>query len=158
MDVKYNKILIALDETTQDAAPVLESAVSLAAQYGAQAMLLHVAPSGTYASMEDRLATLAELHPSDSASIKAQKEDTLISHRKAWLEGLCKECEEKNLEIQYTVEVGSPGPSIVDLARRWKADLIVLGPTHRSKIADAILGSVSSHVIHHSPCSLLFVR
>jgi nucleotide-binding universal stress UspA family protein len=44
------------------------------------------------------------------------------------------------------------------VAEHWKADAIVLGLTRRGGFADRLLGSVTHHVAHHAPCSVMMVR
>jgi len=54
-----------------------------------------------------------------------------------------------------------PGPGrslIVDIARKWHADLIVVGSHGRKGLARILLGSVSDYVAHHAPCSVQIVR
>jgi nucleotide-binding universal stress UspA family protein len=50
------------------------------------------------------------------------------------------------------------GARICELAAEEDAAVVVVGSNGRSAIVDAILGSVSSHVLHHSPCPVLVVR
>ncbi|WP_442949349.1 universal stress protein [Nostoc sp.] len=40
----------------------------------------------------------------------------------------------------------------------WGADLIVLGRRGLKGFAELLAGSVSNHVVHHSPCSVLVVQ
>lgn len=47
---------------------------------------------------------------------------------------------------------------ICDVARSWKADLIVLGRRGYSGVKELFLGSVSNYVLHHTPCSILTVQ
>jgi len=53
---------------------------------------------------------------------------------------------------------GRPGSAIVEEARAWKADLIVLGNRGHGPIASMVLGSVSAEVVDHAPCPVLVVR
>lgn len=61
--------------------------------------------------------------------------------------------------VTITTEVlkGSPEQEIVELAKQWQADLIVVG-SHGRGFWGRLLGSVSDGVVHHSPCSVLVVR
>jgi nucleotide-binding universal stress UspA family protein len=56
-----------------------------------------------------------------------------------------------------TVE-GAPARHIVDEARRWGADLIVIGSHGHGAPARLVLGSVSHAVVLHAPCSVEVVR
>lgn len=61
--------------------------------------------------------------------------------------------------VSTTTEVfrGSPDRYIVDKAKDWNADLIVVG-SHGRGFWGRLLGSVSNGVVHHAPCTVLVVR
>jgi nucleotide-binding universal stress UspA family protein len=52
---------------------------------------------------------------------------------------------------------GAPDQQIIELGRDWGADLIVVG-SHGRGFWGRLLGSVSTGVVHHAPCSVLVVR
>jgi nucleotide-binding universal stress UspA family protein len=54
--------------------------------------------------------------------------------------------------------VGNPGETICAIAQEWKADLIIIGHRGLSGVNELIKGSVSNHVFHHAPCSVLSVQ
>lgn len=56
------------------------------------------------------------------------------------------------------VAVGFPSEVIVDEAKRWGADLIIVGSHGYGLLDRALLGSVSNAVVHHAPCSVMVVR
>jgi len=62
------------------------------------------------------------------------------------------------VHITENAVMGVPGPTIVDIAEEWGADLIVVGSHGRGFWSRALLGSVSDAVINHAPCSVLVVR
>lgn len=53
---------------------------------------------------------------------------------------------------------GRPASAILDEARAWAADLVVLGNRGHGPIASMVLGSVSAEVVDHAPCPVLVVR
>lgn len=55
------------------------------------------------------------------------------------------------------VALGFPDRLIVDKAKEWDADLIVVG-SHGRGFWGRLLGSVSTGVVHHAPCSVLVVK
>jgi nucleotide-binding universal stress UspA family protein len=57
--------------------------------------------------------------------------------------------------VRETLHVGS---ALVSLADKNSGDLIFVGDTGKSAIARLFLGSVSRHVLHHSPCSVWIAR
>jgi nucleotide-binding universal stress UspA family protein len=57
-------------------------------------------------------------------------------------------------EIQLEPSAGHPADSILEKARTWPADLIVVGTHGRSAVGRALLGSVSQKLIREAPCSV----
>jgi nucleotide-binding universal stress UspA family protein len=60
--------------------------------------------------------------------------------------------------VQLVVEFGAPGPILCDLAKERAADAIVIGSRGLGAFKRALLGSVSSHVVHNAPCPVVVVR
>jgi nucleotide-binding universal stress UspA family protein len=62
--------------------------------------------------------------------------------------------------LKTTGEVlgGYPKAAIVDEAKKWGADLVVVGSHGRRGIERVILGSVSEAVAMHAPCSVEVIR
>jgi len=61
------------------------------------------------------------------------------------------------LIINTQIVDGDPGQQLVEIAKAWEADLIVVG-SHGRGFWGRLLGSVSDGVTHHAPCSVLVVR
>jgi len=53
---------------------------------------------------------------------------------------------------------GSPGPQVCQVARERKVDLIVVGATGKSALAEILMGSVSRYVTDHAKQPVLVVR
>jgi nucleotide-binding universal stress UspA family protein len=53
---------------------------------------------------------------------------------------------------------GDPKSQIIDIAERWRADMIVLGSHGRTGLARFLMGSVSQAVVRHAHCSVEIVR
>jgi nucleotide-binding universal stress UspA family protein len=56
------------------------------------------------------------------------------------------------------VQLGDPADQLMKIAARQKADLIVTGAKGLGAVARFLLGSVSTKLVHLSPCSVLVVR
>jgi nucleotide-binding universal stress UspA family protein len=56
------------------------------------------------------------------------------------------------------VRPGLPTDGVLAVAREVPADLIVVGMRDRSRFADAVLGSVSEHVVREAPCPVVVFR
>lgn len=63
-----------------------------------------------------------------------------------------------NCTVDSIVLVGHIPESIVQHAKEWTADLIVVGSHGRKGIDLVLLGSVSRAVLEHAPCPVLTVR
>ncbi len=61
------------------------------------------------------------------------------------------------ITIDTEVLRGPPDQQIIEKAKEWNADLIVVG-SHGRGFWGRLLGSVSNGVVHHAPCSVLVVR
>jgi nucleotide-binding universal stress UspA family protein len=63
-------------------------------------------------------------------------------------------------KVTLTTEVGSGRAfdEIVNRARDWRADLIVLGTKGTTSLEEIFLGGTAEHVIKESPCSVLVVQ
>lgn len=65
---------------------------------------------------------------------------------------------EENVQIISQVLFGHVKQVIVEEAKDWGADLIVVGSHGYGFFGRVLLGSVSDFVLHHAPCSVLVVR
>ncbi len=61
-------------------------------------------------------------------------------------------------KVQEEVLEGHPKEVIVDTAKSWNADLIIVGSHGRSGISQFLLGSVSMSVLSVAPCSVMIVK
>jgi nucleotide-binding universal stress UspA family protein len=59
---------------------------------------------------------------------------------------------------EAVVEHGSPGPTLCEVAERLRADVVVVGSRGRGALKRALLGSVSTFVVHNASCPVLVVR
>jgi nucleotide-binding universal stress UspA family protein len=66
--------------------------------------------------------------------------------------------EARERTVEAIVSEGRPASVIVDTARQFEADLIVVGSHGRGPIAGTFLGTVSAEVAESAPCSVLVVR
>src|SRR5262249_60789851 len=81
---------------------------------------------------------------------------------RAQLEELVAGAERTLREVGFSTEgrvlAGDPREMLLQVAQSERADLIVVGSHGRSGLAKMVLGSVSSHVVTHAPCSVLVVK
>ena len=61
-----------------------------------------------------------------------------------------------DVPVGTLVRQGNPAQVLVDAAAG--ADLLVVGSRGHGGFAEALLGSVSMHCVHHAPCPVLVIR
>lgn len=137
----YRTILVAVDGSpiTRD---VLAAATDLARRYDAVLHLVYVIQSGWSEGDVTRELAIREL-----------EEESVTVTREA-----AEEVARRGCAPVIHMERGHPGNTIVELAARINADLIVLGSIGKSQVARMLTGSVSTFVVAHSPVSTLIVK
>lgn len=60
--------------------------------------------------------------------------------------------------ISQKIVEGLPAQAILEFARSWKADLIIMGSHNRPDLSRIFLGSVSLAVVSKAPCSVMIVK
>lgn len=66
--------------------------------------------------------------------------------------------EQRGIEARMIEGRGDPARTIAERAKDAGADLIVVGTHGRGAMGRALLGSVSTNVLHRAPCDVLVVR
>lgn len=66
--------------------------------------------------------------------------------------------DERNLAYEVELLEGSPPDAILDVAKTHAADLIVVGSRGRGGVTGAVLGSVSSDLVHRADRPVLVAR
>lgn len=155
----FHRILAAMD-MSKISSRVFEQAFAMAQVNGASLILLHV-----LSPEEEGSPDITALY----SYVSSGGDDTDAKH----YQGLWEAFSQKGLEmLRARVETarkagvcadciqntGSPGKAICELAKKWDADLIVIGRRGLSGLNELILGSVSNYVIHHACCSVLTVK
>ena len=62
------------------------------------------------------------------------------------------------VDLTTQVSTGAPEQILVETAKEWNADLIVVGSHGRGFWERMLLGSTTDALVHHAPCSVLVVR
>jgi nucleotide-binding universal stress UspA family protein len=60
--------------------------------------------------------------------------------------------------LNHSIRKGRVSTTILDAAKEFKSDLIVMGARGRSQVGRILLGSTSDYVATHAQCSVLVVR
>jgi nucleotide-binding universal stress UspA family protein len=64
----------------------------------------------------------------------------------------------QDIEVETYAQEGDPAQVIIEVALEHDADLIVVGARGLTGLQRFLLGSVSSKLAHHAPCSVMIVR
>ena len=64
----------------------------------------------------------------------------------------------RGLSVEPSVRDGEPGPAIVEEAKEWGADLIVVGSRGHTGVKRLLAGSVSQYVVDHAHCPVEVVN
>ena len=75
-----------------------------------------------------------------------------------WAERGERTLREAGLKAEARVMQGDPRESLLETAKKEHADLLVVGSHGRSSLPELRLGSVTSHLVSHAPCSVLVVK
>jgi nucleotide-binding universal stress UspA family protein len=142
------KILLAVDESEYSAA-------------AAEAVATRPWPSGTIVrvltAVEPVVPPAAELWYDAGGNIeRAQQELTTRAEQLA--AGVAETLRASGLTVETAIRDGEPRSVIVDEARDWPADLIVIGSHGYTGLKRWLLGSIAQAVVTHAPCSVEVVR
>jgi nucleotide-binding universal stress UspA family protein len=135
----FKRIMCAVDFSA-DSLEAFRVAAEMARPHSASLHLLHVieAQPVTPAGVEIRII--------DEANAAMEK---LVASAGPSLDGLA---------LTTEVTSGLASVEIVEHARQWKADLVVLGSKGITSLEEIIVGSTAENVLKEAPCSVLVVR
>jgi nucleotide-binding universal stress UspA family protein len=71
---------------------------------------------------------------------------------------VAKEAAPCGFSCESRVVVGPAAPTVVELAREWRAGLIVMGSHGRTGLKRLLMGSVTERVVAQAPCPVLVVK
>jgi nucleotide-binding universal stress UspA family protein len=71
----------------------------------------------------------------------------------------CKEMTKKEeIDIHSAILKGDPASKIIEYSEKQRSDIIIMGRSGMGKFKEALIGSISNKVLHHTKCSVMFVR
>ncbi len=95
------------------------------------------------AGYHSALAAAAQKEKNQAKVLLAKTADRLLS---------------KGVKVSTVLEEGDPKSKILEVARKWGADLIVVGSHGRKGLEHFLLGSVSEAVARYAECAVEIVR
>lgn len=142
------KLLLAIDDS-----PYSEAAV--------ESVTSRPWPSDTtvrvLSAVEPIVPPATELWYDAGGSLERARQET-VKHYEELTQRIAERLQSANLIVETAVRDGDPRSVIVDEAKDWSADLIVVGSHGRTGIVRLLLGSVAHSVVSHAPCSVEVVR
>jgi nucleotide-binding universal stress UspA family protein len=135
----FRRVLVAVDDSPA-ALRAARAALDLATGWHAQLHLVTVTTDHVLGALLDGAAT----ERSEEAS------SALLRH-------LTEAAGEQGLDVDAVALTGEPFHQILDQARSWQADLIVMGRSDRRGPSSPYLGSVTAHVLEFADCPVLVV-
>lgn len=141
----FNKILLATDGSA-DAFKAADYALELAQKNGSTVEIMFVIPViplfGPQKVINQGLSTTAEMqtHAKEVVSLTGKKFDEL------------------KIPYEEKIIMGDPASLICDEAKEKGVQLIVIGTRGITGVTRWVMGSVSSKVVSHAPCSVLVAR
>ena len=142
----YRRILWPTD-FSPIAKVALPYAIDLAADGGAELVLLHVlTPPAPYAV------------PEISGTLREQIEQKNRAAAREELRKLAAGVKDPKIRTHTVLTKGVPFDQILRVAKRLRCDLIVLATHGRTGLAHVLMGSVAENVVRRAPCPVLTVR
>ncbi|QUD89542.1 universal stress protein [Phenylobacterium montanum] len=138
----FKHIMIAVDGG-DPAVRAAETGMALARSLGAEVALFH--------AFEPHALEVQAGVPINDLTVEAEREAASL------FETLLPTSAEAGQISRFT-EIGAAAPSIIAAARRWDADLIVIGSHGRDGVMRAVLGSVAETVMRQAHCPVLVVK
>jgi nucleotide-binding universal stress UspA family protein len=140
---RYPRILVALDETPA-AAFALRHVVPYAMDQASQLTLVSVVTN------PPSFAAAAGVSPQRLADQIEREAATHLREVAATLPD--------NLSVTTLLRHGDPAEEILALLREQPFDLLCMGARGRGRVTGAMLGSVSTAVLHHSPVPVVVLH
>lgn len=146
------KVMIATDGSDFSTAAITASCRDIIRPENSELLIVSVYED-SYPIMAEPFAMSAEYYQKVEDAVREMCEQHLEEATKI----VRAQFSDPNFKVTTEVLRGAPDQQIVERAKDWGADLIVVG-SHGRGFWGRLLGSVSNGVVHHAPCSVLVVR
>jgi nucleotide-binding universal stress UspA family protein len=140
------KLLLATDGSTYSAAAT-QAVIAEVKREGTEIRAIHV--------VDTRRELLPEMTPLDAEVMNAPAQRRSAE---ALVEATAELLRAQGLQTTTAVVWGDPRSKLIEVAKEWCADLMVLGSQGRAGLKGFLMGSVSDAVARHAPCSVEIVR
>lgn len=137
-----SRILVAVDDSPAALEGVVV-ATRLALGRTTRIKLMHVLADGAVARALRRPGEGAPAQP------------VAMDEWQALLRRLAGQAQEAGVDVETELVQGDPGPTLLDEARRWQADLVVVGRSDVRGQGSPYVGRVTRHILEFSECPVL---
>ena len=144
----FRRILVPLDGSPT-ARRGLREAIGLARDQGAKLRIVHVVDEGMVLGAAE---AGVDIEPLVEALVKSGRGVLERGRRAAAKQGV------RAGTAIYESMAGPASESILREARKWRADLIVMGTHGRRGLRRVVLGSDAEHVVREAPVPVMLVR
>ena len=95
-----------------------------------------------------------------SPEFSRELEDSARKQAEEYAEQAAAQIKERFPTVDLTVQIltGTHDQWLLEAAKEWQADLIVIGSHGRGFWGRTLLGSITNSLVHNAPCSVLVVR
>lgn len=138
------RLLLAVDDTV-DSLAATRFAIGLARGEGCRVRAVHVSADGVL----DEALRAASSRPGAPAR-RGQAEAAVLAR----VESLARA---GGVDVETVLLTGEVGRTVLEEARRWHADLVVVGKSARSASGDPYVGAVTRHVLEFCEQPVLVV-
>lgn len=151
--VKKMKVILAIDGSDFSRTAIAKFSGFIAAPANTEIKLICVVEKPAPMVTEPFAVSSEYYHSVEAAHLK--EAEGFVAEA---VEQLRKLLTAADIKITTRTLLGDPDKEIIEIAREWNADLIVVGSHGRGFWERMLLGSVSDSIVHHAPCSVLVVR
>ena len=140
----FNKILVPYDGSTY-AQKALDIACRFSKDYGSKIRVLYVIDASHAWVIV--------------GGISLSMKEKLVSEGRKLLNKAVEYARNKyGIVVEDKLRIGHPANDIIEEAKEWRADLVIIGAKGVSGLERLLLGSVAEAVAHHADCNVLIVR
>lgn len=137
--IMFKNILVPFDNSI-NSKRALSKALDIASMTNSKILLVHV----------------IEYHSAMAKIVEPYKESMII-HVKKFLKDIKKNSIKKNIQIEEKIMYGNPSEEIINLIKKKKFDLVIMGRRGTTKVTGPSLGSVSNALVQHSKIPIMII-
>ena len=141
------RILVGTDYSEQ-ADEAMRHALFLARTLGAEIRLVHALTA----------LTVSPPYPAVAASLYMPQTDEIIRQGQEQLDAEEKKWSDQGVSISSELAIDMPAPGILEAAKKFQAELIVVGTHGRSGVSRFLMGSVAQQVSQRAECDVMVTR